>query len=154
MIDNNFNMYIKNNNSNNYNDSTPLVLREKTEDDINKLETILYYLSYYIKKLNLSLYEYLKDINNKSNELLKQKNELMRIVHINKQNIKDDTISVKYMNNMVSLNISSLIVNLIHGTIAFKNISIIQNKIESFEKNLDKILLKEEHDCLIRLGLN
>lgn len=154
MIDNNFSMYIKNNNSNNYNESTPLVLREKTENDINKLETMLYYLSYYIKKLNTSLYAYLKDINTKSNELLKQKNELMKIVHIDNQNIKEDTISVKYMGNMVSLNISSLIVNLINGTISFKNISSIQNKIDSFEKNLDKILLKEEHDCLIRLGLN
>lgn len=154
MIDNNFSMYIKNNNSNNYNESTPLVLREKTENDINKLETMLYYLSYYIKKLNTSLYAYLKDINTKSNELLKQKNELMKIVHIDNQNIKEDTIRVKYMGNMVSLNISSLIVNLINGTIAFKNISSIQNKIDSFEKNLDKILLKEEHDCLIRLGLN
>ena len=154
MIDTNFIQYIKNNNSNNYTESTPLVLREKTGTSVTNNYEILLYLSYYIKKLNISLYDYIKGINTKANDLLKKSNEESKIVHFDKQNIKDDAISVVYMNNMVSLNISSLIVNLINGTIAFKNISCIQNKIVSFEKNLDNILLKEERDCLIRLGLN
>lgn len=95
----------------------------------------------YTKKKNMSLYDYLQEINSRTIQIFKDNNEEFNIVHFDRKNIKDGVISVKLGNNkIVSATIEQYIFNLLSEGIAFKNISCIKNEIDAFENKITKKL--------------